>query len=52
MRLIMQKRGVLLDMDLQKSARERKQRERMRKTEPEEGVQNGVLVLIMYTGQP
>lgn len=53
-RLIIQRRGVLLSMDLSKTEREggETQRERMVESESVGGIKNGVLGLIMYTGQP
>lgn len=50
MRLIMQRRGPLLSVDLQERNR---QKERMGESESGGGIKkNGVVGLIMYTGQP
>lgn len=51
MRLIMQRKGILLGMDLPKTERKR-EKKKMGVSKPEGGIRNGVWVLIMHTGQP
>lgn len=52
MTFIMQRRGVMLSMDLAQREERERQRERIGDSESGGGIKNGVLGLIMHTGQP